>query len=85
MPNTFQDYVQGGLAQGCLSGRIQSQREKTATTTTATTHSPRENIKKKTHMHRWPSTALEQSLERGPLSGEIFGWKDWSCEQGEDL
>lgn len=48
--------------------------------------SPKEkHEEKKMQMHRWPGTALEQSPEIGPLCGELFGWKDWSCKQGDDL
>lgn len=71
-------------AQGYLSAGIWNQRKKRTTT------KPKEKRKKPQNnqqTQRWPGTArhLEQSPGKSPLSGDLAGWKVWSCEQGDNL
>lgn len=41
---------------------------------------PKGKRKEKTPDAQMAKHSLGAVPERGPLGGEIFGWKDWSCE-----
>lgn len=88
MPKVLQDFAQRGLRRRAIWVLEYGVRERKEEEEQQ--QNPRKKEKKNQNnqqTQRWPGTAryLEQSPGKSPLSGDLAGWKVWSCEQGDDL